>query len=100
MGSKPQAVPSGLVLQPGSGQGAGGRGGAGTDREGEKGQRALLSPSQQTSGLLSWDKNLIFKDKNEEEFRRNLVDEPVSCSSNLLQQKSCQKKEDCARPEV
>lgn len=98
MGSKPQAVPSGLVLQPGSGQGAGGN----RDRPGgrERTKSTPFSPSQQTSGLLSWDKNLIFKDKNEEEFRRNLVDEPVSCSSNLLQQKSCQKKEDCARPEV
>lgn len=65
MGSKPQAVPSGLVLRPGSG--------GSRDRPGgrEKTKSTPFSPSQQTSGLLSRDKNLIFKDKNEEEFRRN-----------------------------
>lgn len=50
MGSKLQAVPSGPVLQPGSGQG-----GAGT-------KSLPFSPSsQQTNALLSQDKNRTFK---------------------------------------
>lgn len=56
MGSKLQAVPSGPVLQPGSGQG-----GAGPDWDKES---SFLPIVQQTNGLLSQDKNRIFLKKN------------------------------------